>query len=76
MSFRQDLALLLSPDLRDIVRRVEEVDRALEVSIRNLAQLKPRTATLDLVKDDLIESRHRLGEVLGILTGRRPPNRG
>lgn len=75
MSFRQDLALLLAPDLRDVVRRVEEVDRALEVSIRNLAQLKPRTATLDLVKDDLIESRWRLGEVVGLLTG-RTPNRG
>lgn len=79
MSWRETAALLLAPDLRDVVKRLEEVDRAVEVCIRNLAETERgghhRGLLVLEVKEDLVETRSRLGELLGILTG-RSPNRG
>ena len=79
MSLAKSAALLLSTDLREVARQVQEVHQGLGIVERNLEEAFNQTSQgdflairLDLLREDVQESRDRLGKVLEDLTGRKP----
>lgn len=69
------LALLLAPDLRSVARRLEEVERGLDVAqkwVNEAGASDHPHACMSEAHEAIVESRARLVEVVADITGRRP----